>query len=499
VAYQSGDDPQLLSDLRTALKRWHRPTLGNAALANRLADVERRLAADPGLSRSNALRHVVRAALASLRDRERAEQAELLERRYLRNESVILLTETYHISERTIYHRLHEAQVALAHALWAMEQAEAQAVPNSLLLTEPPGTLSRARHLPPRTYTHLFGMDEVLARLLEYLSDRERHWVISLDGMAGLGKTALAREAAGRLVETERFADIAWVTVRPVSYTSRGSRLPDLLALTCGQVLDAIANQLGGIDLGPFPLLAKRDRARELLYAGSCLVVLDNLETVMECGTLPDWFWDMADPSKFLLTSRHWLESDVGPSVLSLDQLAEPESLALMRHEAHLRGLPEVADASDDALHPILAVTGGNPLAIKLVVGQLVSLPLSRILAALKTAQPDTDAFYQHLYRFSWDLISGPAQELLRRMAELPAGGGTWEDLSAVSGLSGNDLASAIETLITHSLLQAVGFEEKTYSLHPLTYHFAISQAAQKPGTEEIGVGADGQAPTASR
>jgi hypothetical protein len=39
-------------------------------------------------------------------------------------------------------------------------------------------------------------------------------------------------------------------------------------------------------------------------------------------------------------------------------------------------GLPEVADASDDALHPILAVTGGNPWAIKLVVGQLVSLPL---------------------------------------------------------------------------------------------------------------------------
>jgi hypothetical protein len=211
---------------------------------------------------------------------------------------------------------------------------------------------------------------------------------------------------------------------------------------------------------------------------------LDNLETALDCGTLPDWFWDLANPSKFLLTSRHWLESDVGPSVIFMDQLPGPESLALIRHEAHLRGLPEVVEANDDALYRILAVTGGNPLAIKLVVGQLVSLPLDHVLAALETAQPGTDSFYQYLYRVSWDLISALAQHLLLRMARLPASGGTWDDLSASSGLSGNDLASAIEELTTHSLLQAIGFEEKTYSLHPLTYHFAVSQAAQQTEAE---------------
>jgi hypothetical protein len=68
VTYQSGDDPQLLRDLRTALKRWHRPTLGDAALADVLADVQRRLAADPWLTQSNGLRQTVRAALASLRE-----------------------------------------------------------------------------------------------------------------------------------------------------------------------------------------------------------------------------------------------------------------------------------------------------------------------------------------------------------------------------------------------------------------------------------------------
>jgi hypothetical protein len=479
VVYQSGDDPQLLSDLRTALKRWQRPTLGDTALADGLADIQRRQAADPWLTRSDAVRQSVRAALASLRDGGQAEEADLLERRYLRGESVTWLTGTYNLSERSIYHRLHEAHVALVHALWASEQSEGEVAPDSLLATATSRTLLRTRHLPPQTGTHLFGTDEVLTQLLDYLDDRDGHWVISLDGMAGLGKTALAREAAGRLAETDRFADISWVTVRPVSYTLRGPGEVELPALTCGQVLDTIASQLGGIDLSPRPLSAKRDRVHEILSAGSCLVVLDNLETAMDCGTWPEWFWDMADPSKFLLTSRHWLASDVGQSVLSLDQLAELESLALIRREAHLRGLPEVAKAGDDALHPILAVTGGNPLAIKLVVGQLVSLPLSRILASLKTAQPGTESFYQYLYSVSWELISAPAQHLLRRMAELQAGGGTWEDLLAISGLLGDDLNSAIEELVSHSLVQAVGFE-KTYSLHPLTYHFAVSRAAHK-------------------
>jgi hypothetical protein len=66
-----------------------------------------------------------------------------------------------------------------------------------------------------------------------------------------------------------------------------------------------------------------------------------------------------------------------------------------------------------------------------------------------------------------------------------------WEDLATIGNLPGNDLASAIAALTGHSLLQTSGFEEKIYSLHPLTYHFAVSRAAQRAGPEEIGGRAD--------
>jgi hypothetical protein len=479
VSYQGGDDPRLRADLRAALKHWRKATLGELPLAENLGDVERRRAADPRLTRSSVLRQVIQEALAELRDRGRGEYADLLEQRYLQDQSVYRLQETYHLSERSIYYRLQEAVLALAHALWAIEQREAGLIPEPLPAAEPSPASWRARHLAPPTYTHLFGMEEALSELLDCLNDPGGHWVISLDGMGGLGKTALAREAAGRVAATDRFAGIAWLAVKQEFYTAHGPEQPDLPALTCGQVLDGMARQLGGIDLRPLPLPTKRERGSDLLRTAPYLVVLDNLETALDCGTLPAWFWGLAKPSKFLLTSRHWPVPDVvGSSVLRLDKPSEPDGLALIRHEGRQRGLREVAEANDGTLQPILEVTGGNPLAIKLVVGQLVSLPLSRALAALETAQPGTESFYHYLYQASWDQLSPGGRRLLLGMAQLPSSGGGWEDLVAISDLSEADLAEAIAELTASSLLQAGGLEEKTYTIHPLTHHFVVGQAA---------------------
>jgi hypothetical protein len=343
----------------------------------------------------------------------------------------------------------------------------------------------RARHLPPPTHTQLFGADERLAELLERLRALDAHWIVSLDAMGGMGKTALALEAARHLAQTDRFSDIAWVTVKPATYSLEGPQPPSLPALTCGQVLDSIAEQLSGDNLTSLPMSAKRDQVYAALRSHPYLVVLDHLELIMDCGPLPDWLWAMANPSKFLLTSRHWLPSDVGLSVLALGPLSEEDSLALVRHEARLRGLRDVVDASDHALDPILAVTGGNPLALKLVVGQLATLPLSQVLTALQSVRPSADPFYHHLYATSWELLSPPARQLLVRMAALPEARGAWADVAAMSGLAGAALRAALAELTTHSLLQVAGLEQKVYCLHPLTRHFVASLAARPESVEE--------------
>ncbi len=484
MPYQSGDDPALAADLRTALRRWRRPTLGETELAAGLRSVGFRQAADPRLTRAAALRQAVQDALGRLRAVGQAHHADLLERRYLLDQSVLHLQETYHLSERSIYYRLQEALVALAHALWSVEGGEA-ASPSGVPPVDELRQARRARNLPPPAYTQLFGAGELLGELLTSLWAADAHWIVCLDGMGGLGKTALALEAARRLAQTDRFADIAWVTVGSASFPLAEPQPPDLPALTCGQVLDAIGGQLGDIDLSALPLPTKRARVHALLRARPYLVVLDDLGTGMDCGPLPNWLWAMANPTKFLLTSRHWLASEVGLSVLPLAPLPEAEGLAFIRHEAHLRGLRDVVEADDGALRPILEVTGGNPLALKLVVGQLATLPLSRVLEPLRSAQPSADPFYRYLYHATWEMLSPPARRLLVRMARLPEASGAWEDLEAISGLPSTALRAALSELAAHSLLQVTGLEDKVYSLHPLTCHFVASLAAHpEPAAE---------------
>jgi hypothetical protein len=479
--YQSGDDPQLLSDLRSALRRWHRSTLGNAPLALHLGDVERRRAANPQLTRSGALHETIRAGLAWLRDGDQGTHAELLELRYLQQQSMYRLQESYHLGERSLYYRLEEAFVALAHAVWFIEHGDTRASASSAAPAASQPAQWRTRHLPPPTYTTLFGVDEPLARLLDWLNDLDGHWLISLEGMGGLGKTALAREAASHLAETDRFADIVWLAIKPESYPLDGRQPLVHPALTCDRVLDDIARQLDGIDLDALSVAAKLDRVRAMLQAHPYLVVVDNLEAVSDCGDVLDLLWELVDPSKFLLTGRHRVEQEARAlSIVTIHELAESESLAFMRHEGRLRGLPELTEASDDSLRSILSVTGGNPLAIKLVIGQAVSLPLSHVLAALQAAQAGADALYEYLYCASWDLLSAPARDLLLQVARLPDCGGTWEELSGNAGLSQEDLASAVEELTSHSLLEAAGLEEKTYTIHPLTHHFVVGQATQQ-------------------
>jgi tetratricopeptide (TPR) repeat protein len=480
VGYSGADDPQLVTDLRAALRRWHSPRLGDAALATRLIAVEGRLAADPRLSRAAALQGAIRAGLAQLREGGQSEQAALLEEHYLHGWGLYRLGLEHHLSERSLSYRLHDAVAALAQALWSAEPAEAAPRPSPGIPTPGIFVEDRARHLPPPSYTRLFGVEGYLTQLLEHLDAPDDHWLICVEGLGGLGKTALAREAAGHAATGSRFAGIAWLTAKREFYTWRGLEESERPALTFEQLLDGIGEQLGDSRWGPLPLAANQERVGALLRAKPYLVVVDNLETAADCEALPGHLWALARPTKFLLTSRHRMVQGAaacpGMSTVPLQELPEADGLALLRYEGRQRGLREVGEAGDEALRPILAVTGGHPLALKLVVGLLASLPLDRVLARLQESGSHADPFYQFLYRPSWELLTDAGKHLLRTMALLPVTGGFWEDLSAASGLPDPQLAGAIEDLVDHSLLQAGGLAERRYSIHRLTHRFVLSR-----------------------
>jgi hypothetical protein len=128
-----------------------------------------------------------------------------------------------------------------------------------------------------------------------------------------------------------------------------------------------------------------------------------------------------------------------------------------------------------------LTVTGGNPLAIKLVVGQLLTLPLTQVMDDLLQTRAQAQELYTFLFRYSWERLSEPAQYLLLHMPLLDSRGATWEDLAAVSGVTLNGhFRIALQELVNTSLLNAgPAGGDLVYSIHPLTEHFVLSNLVQ--------------------
>jgi hypothetical protein len=164
---------------------------------------------------------------------------------------------------------------------------------------------------------------------------------------------------------------------------------------------------------------------------------------------------------------------------LSLD-----DALALVRYEAANRNLSFLTQAGDDDLRPIYEIVGGNPLALRLVVGQTHHYPLSTVLEKLSNARgASSEALFSYIYRWAWDLLDDNAQQLFLCLPLLPATGADLGFLSTISGLDENQFHSALESLLrlnlldhrTHSLYHSV------YTIHSLTRTFLLQEVIRWP------------------
>jgi hypothetical protein len=211
------------------------------------------------------------------------------------------------------------------------------------------------------------------------------------------------------------------------------------------------------------------------------LLVVDNLETVADYATLLPALRQLTRPSKILLTTRHLPEQAEDLFCYALPELSATDAFALLRHEGALRGLALLRQASDAQLQPIYEVVGGNPLALKLVVGQLRVLPLAQVLHNLQAAQgKKIEALYTYIYWQSWQLLDERSRQLWLTMPIHPHV--TFDHLLAVSGFDADDLAQGLEQLVTLSLVELAGdLEERRYRLHRLTETFLLNEVLQWP------------------
>lgn len=419
---------------------------------------------------SGAIRSVLDAGLNRLAEVD-APAADLLVRRYICGETSAEIAAARGYSESALFQKQRRAVSDLAQLIWQAEEALA-AEP----LTEAQQAILDA--LPPPTFSKLFGVAGRLLDVTTHLREPSSSYLVVIDGMGGTGKTALVRAATEELVCEGRFERVVWITARHRAF----AWLHDDSQVEPALTLSALFSELGarlGLGAGSHGrTMADQEAAlRSALRLKPTLLVVDNLETVADVHALVEGLDRLARPTKVLLTSRHRVTAYDQITSLTLRRLAPEDALAFIYYHACERHVAAVIAATQEDLLRIAHVTDGNPLAIKLVVGQMLALPLDQVVSELNAARAEAKEFYRYIFRYSWERLSPAARHVLLHMPLLDARGTTLADLLAVSQLPDDEtVRAAVQELVNASLLDAgIELGRLLYSIHRLTERFILS------------------------
>jgi predicted DNA-binding protein (UPF0251 family) len=455
--------------VHTVLRRWHTGQQEELPWSEMLT-VAQCLAESPVPTPDLAVKAVVLEALDTLEAYAGRDGVQILRLRFLDGLTAAATANRLNLSQDVVYKRQRSAIQDLARILWQTE-AETRSKKGARIV----GRLEIKE--PPR----LFGVDDKLAELTAALTTEGSPWLVAVVGIGGIGKTSLADAAVRALSIRPTFVDVAWISARQerfVLWDGLQEHQGSAPALSVEGLLDAIIEPFGFRDLGRLPLASKLDklcaRLKELAY----LVVIDNLETAADYRALIPDLQGLVNPTKFLLTSRHSLHDFPGILNLNLDELSAADSLALLRHEAGARGLVDVASAPDESLSRVYEVAGGNPLALQLLLGQMHTLSLSRVVDDLRQSQGrKIEELYSYIYWRSWQLLSDAARRVLAIMPLVAESGGGLDQIAALCELDAEEMAAGLKQLVALSLVTVRGtLEARRYSIHRLTETFLLEQ-----------------------
>lgn len=393
--------------------------------------------------------------------------ATLLRLRYIEEQAVRSVANRFNMAESTVYLKQREALERLVEVIYYLEEE---------LLTA--RRVALGSRLEPSSYSMLVGVENSLDTLLTLLAQPDAPWIIALEGMGGMGKTSLADALIRHPTSSMAFYDFGWVSAQQSVFNLGGSIDAAMLpaALTTDAMVEALVRQFMGETLlaGPLSPETMLEKLRACLKERAHLIVVDNLETMTDVTSLLPTLRRLADPTKFILTSRESRYGEAGVFHFPVPALSESAALQLIRHEAQAHNIVHLLDSRDETLRPIYQTVGGNPLALRLVVGQSYIHDLEAVLSDLTVTRGEkAEALYTYIYERAWSMLDERARHALLAMPFLPAQGGELDFLSSLSDLPPVELRQALDLLVTLNLVEVRSDGgPRRYAIHNLTRSF---------------------------
>lgn len=339
-------------------------------------------------------------------------------------------------------------------------------------------------NLPALTHPEFIGRKAELEQLLKFISLKYRAPIITVDGIGGVGKTALVLEAAylcwevkngDRTINAPIFDAIIFISAKEnyllptgiISRPQRHSTLRDIFRAIAATLDDQTITQAAPED--------QLNCVYKSLGRQRTLLIVDNMETIEDKNEVIAFLSDLPPSTKAVITTR---EQVVLYANMRLDCLPETDSLQLIQQQAEEKGVVLTEQQPKQLYNRF----GGVPVALIYAIGQLASGYPSQVLFDAASKLPEDIA--QFCFQKSVQpLREQPAHNLLMSLAifhNAPVG----DALAEVAGLK-TDPINMNKGLARLQQLSLVRQEEGRYSILPLTREYTLSELTAYPEFEK--------------
>src|SRR3990172_3300997 len=325
--------------------------------------------------------------------------------------------------------------------------------------------------LPRRPY--FVGREQEIKTILQSLQPNSRTFIIGIEGIGGVGKSTLAIEVSYRCIENDVFESVIWISAKESILTLHGIEPVIPEAKTLSDILITIGTNLGNPTIGNLSIQDQIKRAYNLLSRRTTLLVLDNFESLSknEQRDILDFLRRSPITLKVVITSRERVSEG---QIIRLQGLSFEESHALLDWDAQQKNIHLTKDQSKY----LVDLTGGLPLALLWVQGQIAVLGYS-VTQVLDKLSLDADIpILQYCFNHSWNLLGQSDAKKLLFILALQPDANSRAALQEITGIDDNErFDHAISHLLQLSLIEHE-HDNDYFSILPLTRRYIRTQFA---------------------